>query len=492
MSASTTPLIRAPQSPASAARPAAVSHGVLGVLILPFLSVILLNILIRQDLDVLPRAVASCTCLLAWLPFVLHRLRPQGLIPFMPVYGIVYGIYYGASTFLLEQFALPQLNMNVPDDLFLRAQLLGLGGLIAVLSGYYLTPMALYKVWPRVRIPLDARTAIMAAFSLSFLALLINRVAPEYGIPMRFGQVYAFFSQFLLFNIALLFYYQLVGKLPLFFQVGLWAFLLPTRLLISMSSGAVAELIIDMLVLMGVYWVARKKWPWRAALVFALIAVPLLGVKGEYRGIAWSANAPETVLGRAQLFANIAVEGAFTKDTFFRDSFQTVVSRIDMLTTFSAVLYLTPNIVPYWEGETYKSTMWALIPRVLYPDKPVKILGQDFGHRYGLLGHRDVSTSYNFPQVVEFYANFGPWGVFAGMFLVGMIFKGLYCTLCHPEAGEGGVLLSILVFVRLLNVDSDFSIVFGGIILNIAAFTLALKLLQARSIRLPMNSLRWR
>ncbi|HEX8430033.1 MAG TPA: hypothetical protein VF625_02055, partial [Longimicrobium sp.] len=101
--------------------------------------------------------------------------------------------------------------------------------------------------------------------------------------------------------------------------------------------------------------------------------------------------------------------------------------------------------------------------------KPEKRLGNDFGHRYGYLIPDDMSTSINFPFLVEFYANFSVAGVVIGMLLVGILYQLLERRINRPGQDPLVSILAIAVFVPLFNIESDFSLIFGGIVMAGAA-----------------------
>lgn len=260
------------------------------------------------------------------------------------------------------------------------------------------------------------------------------------------------------------------------------------RLTSTLASGAIAQVAIDMMLMLGTYWLARKQWPWKACLIFGLCIVPLWGVKAEYRNLAWGSSDMSN-FEKARAFVSLAGAGFKGQEAFVADSSETVIQRLDQTATFCFVLRLTPTIVPYWGGDSYGTLAWAVIPRFLYPDKPGKFVGQDFGHRYRLLSKQDDSTSYNCPQLVEMYANFGPWGVIFGMALLGLICRGIYYALSDPNGGDSTCMIALIIFTRLCDIESDFSMVFGGLLLNVAALVLAIRLLQARSIKLQTDAL---
>ncbi len=78
------------------------------------------------------------------------------------------------------------------------------------------------------------------------------------------------------------------------------------------------------------------------------------------------------------------------------------------------------------------------------------------------------------------YANFGTYGVICGMFMIGLIYRFLYGVLNHGKGGDGTVLIAASTFRVLLNIESDFSLIFGGILQNAVLLYVVLYLLAAR------------
>ena len=94
----------------------------------------------------------------------------------------------------------------------------------------------------------------------------------------------------------------------------------------------------------------------------------------------------------------------------------------------------------------------------------MEVTGQTFGHRYGFLAPSDLTTSYNLPQLVEFYANFGVLGVLLGMFFVGVVYRIIQHIFIHSGMGLGAVVASIYLFTGLLLIESALSMVIGGLV----------------------------
>ncbi len=150
--------------------------------------------------------------------------------------------------------------------------------------------------------------------------------------------------------------------------------------------------------------------------------------------------------------------------------FAMTAGRSAIMDLFANVARRTPDEIPYWGGETYKSLIGAAVPRVLWPDKPTKDLGQSFGHRYKYLHASNKSTAINLPTMVEFFVNFGGTGLVVGMLLIGVIY-GVLDNIVN-RAGQPMLLSMIgaVILLPLLIIESDFSLVLGGLPLTGIAF----------------------
>jgi hypothetical protein len=93
--------------------------------------------------------------------------------------------------------------------------------------------------------------------------------------------------------------------------------------------------------------------------------------------------------------------------------------RIDQSNLLAAAMVHTPARQPYAMGSTMsENVLYALVPRFLWPDKPVKAGGAEFVTRYTGIPFQNTSVGVNY--LFEFYVNFGPTGAVAGLFLLGV------------------------------------------------------------------------
>jgi hypothetical protein len=163
--------------------------------------------------------------------------------------------------------------------------------------------------------------------------------------------------------------------------------------------------------------------------------------------------------------------------------FQASASRSANLDLLADVILRTPREIPYWGGHTYLSLIGSFVPRFLWPDKPTKELGQAFGHRYGYVGQRDEATAFNLPILVEFYLNFGLSGVVLGMALVGIIYHIVARAVNSPGQDYLVSLAGVVLIIPLLNIESDFSLAFGGLVMNGGALVIVLRVIRRTGLR---------
>lgn len=86
----------------------------------------------------------------------------------------------------------------------------------------------------------------------------------------------------------------------------------------------------------------------------------------------------------------------------------------------AAVEYLGRGAVPFAHGDTLVQAIEAVVPRALWPDKPIAAGSGNLVSTYtGILFAE--GTSVGIGQVLEWYVNFGTGGVIVGFFLIGLV-----------------------------------------------------------------------
>ena len=126
---------------------------------------------------------------------------------------------------------------------------------------------------------------------------------------------------------------------------------------------------------------------------------------------------------------------------------------------------MTPSVVPYQYGETYSYFVVSLIPRVLWPDKPVAGSANSFfGVNYGLQTEEGAKiTTFGVSILGEAYINFGWPGVALIMLFQGLILGVLQHMFGETRSGPGGQAVFLAFFVFFLNgIGSSAEILFGN------------------------------
>jgi hypothetical protein len=122
-------------------------------------------------------------------------------------------------------------------------------------------------------------------------------------------------------------------------------------------------------------------------------------------------------------------------------------------------------------GSSIKDALLAMIPRLIWPGKPQSGGSGDLASRF--TGKEfAVGTSVGVGPVLEFYGNFGTWGVVVGFVFLGMLIRGL--DICAGtalwNASWGQLALFYLIGISCLNVGGSLVEVSAG---SAASFVVA-------------------
>lgn len=419
------------------------------------------------------RAVGASTTLLSLVPgltYLTSRPERRRPVPFLPIVGFLYGIYFGVP-FLLGPLASPRGSVLDSSGGLLRPAVLALAGWAVLLEGYFLCRRSFsIPPWDLSRMAGEG-TLETAGLSLLVLGSAVRMAGYLTAVPAMLSGLTRVLGLLAWLGAALLVAAWVRGRL------GAWSKLVASSgilwlSVLALSSGLVAAPGRLWLTLLLAAWVARgrrlaARW-WLAGALLAVVLVLLRGAALQYREEAWYGAHMGPVQG-AETFATLVTHRVMEQGpvSALSSSGATVGRRVSLAGVLADVVQRTPDDVPYWGGRTYVSLIGSFVPRFLWPGKPVKNLGQRFGHRYGYLDPSDQHTSFNFPFLVEFYANFGALGVLVGMTLVGAILGALDDALNYRRQGLLGSVLGLGLLLPLMtNIGSDFSLIFGGLFLN--------------------------
>lgn len=440
------------------------------------------------------RIPASAAIALAALPTWLWLAGVDRNLPFMPFFGMVFSTYFTIPIFILRDYGTLWSIAYTPSRLIAAALWYILIGFACVMLGYYgpqhlLIGRALPRVTMRWR-----RKGVLRLAGAGFG--LLGTAVYLYGrgsVSANFDMFVSFGGDLCMVGMALLFAMQLLGTLDRLSKAFLWLVLFPVRLLIGLASGLTSQGLIVMLMLIYVYSAVRRRIPWMLILAGGLVFVVVRPVESAYRlatlhgGSSGNLSQFERSRLLLELVGNSVLPMVEGRDSGAYDKTMEVATRrlgVDVL-TFAAVLHDTPGFVPYWNGASYYPLLFKFVPRFIYPDKPREVTGQTFGHRYGLLDRANFETSYNLPQLIEAYINFGPLGVVVLMFLFGVFYRAVQTVFVHPGMGFGALVACVYLSILLFQVESATSLMFGKVIWGLVYLGLLNLVIQSGELEHP-------
>ena len=434
--------------------------------------------------EILP-GLGAAVAFSAFLPGLLWKAaRDQGRvvdpIPYLPTLGVLYALYFGLPVLFGDRFTIPTLQgTNGSTE---RALSLALLGWFALLLGWRMSGRWLRRVRP-LRLEVDperAKAFLPWMIGIGFAAIIAQRVLP---LPGGLMQPVRFLQMLFQVGLGLMALSAFRGELSIHGRRLLILVLIPIYLFVQVGVGSVAQLAYASLFLLFLAWGAGRRVP---LVTLALLAGVLFFMRGNvhaFRAATWHGGeqADAGVWERSVLFLEILSDRLFGDEEGSLDqATEEVSARVAHLGTFAHVVALTPRKKPYWGGQTYAALPSTFIPRALWPDKPSKQVGQDFGHRYELLAPHDRTTAVNLPQLVELYANFGFRGVAMGMFVIGALYRLIQRLWNTPGSGDGTLILASVLLSRLILIESDFTLVWGAVLQYAVLLILVLRQLAPR------------
>ena len=178
-----------------------------------------------------------------------------------------------------------------------------------------------------------------------------------------------------------------------------------------------------------------RRFPWRSGLVAILLFGFLHAGKGAMREVYWQQEEDPTIQPTsypAFLFEWVTIS--------FRNLFgsevegetvesQSLLERASLMQLLLSVQAMTPDAVPYMNGETYAIIPSLLVPRILSPEKGASHEGTYLLNiHYGMQTREDTAkTTLGFGLLNEAYANFG----FIGVGLLAILLGAYYAAVAR-------------------------------------------------------------
>lgn len=412
--------------------------------------------------------------LLPSFQFLLNKDRSS--IPFLPLVGLFYSTSFGLPIFVTDNRTHAWSLSGVSE----QSLMLVVIGLLLMNISFYASRSTVWKHTTHIEILGGYSSKGMVKVSwLLLLAYLINLYIPAVRVLPSISQLLQPLGYI---SCGLFYILWLDGKVSKVQKWLLSVVFLPLYLLPLLASGSLAQVMLLTLFMLLVVWRVSQRIP------FVLVAVLLSAylffspVKIQYRYQAWSPNNNLGLFDKIELFWDLALDHHLSGNSKPTEV-NSAVDRSAHIVLLSNVIKDTPSIAPFWNGETYVPLFSKFIPRALWPDKPSETVGNDFGRRYKYLGPADFSTSFNLPIIVEMYINFGETGIFLGMSLLGVLMAFLDKKFNGINMNSLEFLVGATCLFSLTYQESNFSLLFGQVILLSIALVWLLRNLAKKTAR---------
>jgi hypothetical protein len=208
------------------------------------------------------------------------------------------------------------------------------------------------------------------------------------------------------------------------------------------------------------YMVTAKRIPWRSALAALAILAVLQAGKSEMRQKFWfnEGGGPElTLVDTPGVVMDWIMTGA--ESIGGETSGPNIIDRASLLALLVRVQRITPDYIPFLNGQSYALLPEMLVPRFLVPEKiasqaSMQLLNIYFGFQ---TLEETQGTAIGWGPVAEAYANFGHIGVVG----IGLLYGLMTGLLTRWSAGQPVVslpsLIAIAGMITVTNAESDFS-----------------------------------
>lgn len=211
--------------------------------------------------------------------------------------------------------------------------------------------------------------------------------------------------------------------------------------------------------------VARTNWKaWSGIVVVTVVGMGLfatyISMRQELREIIWGGEEMDTRIAESsRILSDFRMLDAQNEETL-----KSVHDRLNQ-NHFVGLAYqrLSRGIVDFYRGRTVVEALMAIVPRALWPEKPVyggspKIIETMTGFKVA------KGTSYGVGNVMEFYINFGIPSLVIGFLIIGFLLARLDAAAVAALAAGNlkGVLLRVVPSIALIQPDKSVVEMFGG------------------------------
>jgi hypothetical protein len=432
-------------------------------------------------IDYLQATLAVLLLSICFYPTARYFAYQEAGIPALAILSLAYGLQFAVPIFTREPVIVLadaiEFELNSSD--IVAALLMAILGVVVLQIAYYsFHSNSLMQFVPVARLHLAKTKAFYYCLIHSILLPLsinIKSVIPD-QMQTPLGPVIILLQNQALVAIGILGWLIYSNRISKWYLGWLYA-LVAFSSMRGISEGWLEQAVVPIAVLFVVKWLNTRKIPVMSISSALLLVLFLAPAKGAFRDHVWyDVEGGATALSSVQKISFWVKEATeYWQDTLsgnhdFSESTAGVTGRTDLVHQLTHIYSMTPSTIPYQYGATYSYFAVALIPRVIWPDKPVAGTANSFfAVTYGITTEEGAERStFGVSLLGEGYLNFGWVGVILIMAIQGIVIGLLQHSFGGVRSGAGGQAVFLAFFIFFLNgIGSSAEILFGNILQNL-------------------------
>lgn len=452
-----------------------VTFSFIGAMILPI-------ILTQYDYSYYHVLLATLLIIICFYPTARYFAYKESGIPTMAILCLAYALQFGLPIFTREATIVLMAGETrfLYDTDVTAALVMAIVGVCLLQFGYYrFRGSRLIKLVPRADLPLNKFRAVLyclvVGLLLPFVFTLKDIIPEEFQAPV--SSILTLMQNQTLVVIAILGWLVYSRRASTWGAVALYA-VLGIAAVRGVAYGMLEQALVPIGVLFTIKWIYTRRVPIAPIVVVTVIVLFLSPVKNDFRqqvtlDLGGEELAREGVVSRAAAWINQASVywlETLNGDRDLAEATSGASLRTDLVHQVAHIHSMTPSVVPYQYGQTYSYFAVSLMPRVVWPDKPVAgSANRFFGVNYGLQTEEgSKTTTFGVSILGEAYINFGWAGVVLIMLLQGLVLGVLQHIFGESRSGPGGQAVFLAFFVFFLNgIGSSAEILFGNVLQNL-------------------------
>ncbi|MDX6664070.1 MAG: hypothetical protein QOG68_276 [Solirubrobacteraceae bacterium] len=211
---------------------------------------------------------------------------------------------------------------------------------------------------------------------------------------------------------------------------------------IGFVAGVKGESVTPVIYVALAYVAWRRRIPWRWVIgAVAVVLLLLLPTNRAYREALRGPGNPVSAVWKV-----VSRPANYRPDLSAKRGLDYFVDRFRQIDHVALIVSRTPSQYPFADGRRYLELPFvAVVPRALWPGKPVLDDSAQFSHTYWQIP-RGVQTATQITLPGDLYRNWGAAGIVAGMFIWGLL-TGLWSRACLGRASPR--LIAVHLFALL-------------------------------------------